>query len=82
MGWLTSLLLAPIVAPIKGMVFVAEQIAKQVDTELYDEDLVQQQLMELQLRFDLGEVAPGDYEQQEAALLARLNEIAMRQEEM
>lgn len=83
MGWLAALVLAPFTAPFKGLVLLSGQIAKQIETELYDEDAVRQQLVELQLRYELGEIDVAEYDQQEAELLARLNEIArLREAEM
>ena len=57
------------------MLWLARTIDDQARAELYDEDKVRGALAELELRLDLGEIAPDDYDAQEHALLQRLKEI-------
>ncbi len=75
MGLLGKLLALPVWAPIRGAFWVIEKITEQAESEYYDENRVQAELMELELRRDLGELDDETYEQAEDALLARLNEI-------
>lgn len=75
MGVLTGLLLLPITGPARGLLFVLEQIKERVDAEQLDEGLVEDDLMAISLRYELGEVSEADYFAQEAALLERLNAI-------
>jgi hypothetical protein len=72
MGLLLKLLTLPVTGPIEGVVWIAEKVAEQVDRELYDEDAIRGQLMELELRFDLGEISEEDYLKAEEILLDRL----------
>jgi hypothetical protein len=81
MGLLTNILLFPIIAPARGITFVLNAIADQANAELYSPDKVRQELMELQLRLELGEISEIEYTEQEAALLERLNAILAAQEE-
>jgi hypothetical protein len=79
MGFLTDLLTFPVLGPIKGVVWIAEKVAEQADRELYDEEAVRGQLMELELRYDLGEIGEEEYLAAEEALLERLKVIRERQ---
>lgn len=79
MGFLTDLLTFPVLGPIKSVVWVAEKVAEQAEKELYDEDAVRGQLMELELRYDLGEIGEEEYLEAEETLLERLRVIRERQ---
>jgi hypothetical protein len=81
MGWLLKVLALPVWAPVRGTMWLAEKIAGQAEREYYDEDAVRAQLMELELRLDLGEIDDEAYEQAEASLLERLAEIRKHWEE-
>ncbi|MEI7555747.1 gas vesicle protein GvpG [Candidatus Chlorohelix sp.] len=62
-------------SPYKGVMFVLEQIRKSVDSELYDETIWQQKLLDLQMRYDAGEVTQADYDAQEQQILEQLDLI-------
>jgi hypothetical protein len=79
MGFLTDLLTFPVMGPIKGIVWIAEKVNEQVEKELYDEDKVRGQLMEMELRLDLGEISEEEYLEVEEVLLERLRIIRERQ---
>lgn len=79
MGFLTGLLTLPVMGPIKGVIWIAEKVAEQAEKELYDEEAVRGQLMELELRYDLGEISEEEYLATEEALLAWLKVIRERQ---
>jgi hypothetical protein len=79
MGFLIDLLTFPVMGPIKGVTWIAEKVNEQVEKELYDEDAVRGQLMELELRYDLGEISEEEYPEAEEALLERLRVIRERQ---
>jgi hypothetical protein len=79
MGFLMDLLTFPVLGPIKGVIWIAEKVNEQAEKELYDEDAVRGQLMELELRYDLGEISEEEYMAAEEALLERLRVIRERQ---
>jgi hypothetical protein len=79
MGFLIDLLTFPVMGPIKGVVWIAEKVAEEADKKLYDEDTVRGQLMELELRLDLGEISEEEYLETEEVLLGRLRVIRERQ---
>ena len=75
MGLLFDILAFPLMGPIKGVTWIAEKIVEQADKELYSEDAIRGKLLELELRFDMGEIAEKDYNEGEEILL-RLLKIA------
>lgn len=75
MSILGSILLAPVLGPIEGVVWIAQTIENQARGEIYDEDKIRGALTELELRLDLGEIGIEDYEAQEEVLLQRLKEV-------
>jgi hypothetical protein len=78
MGLLLKLLALPVTGPAEALVWVAEKLSEQADKELYDEDKVRSQLMELEFRYDLGEVNEEEYMQSEQELLDRLKVVRER----
>lgn len=75
MGMLTKILTLPVMGPINGVTWIAGQMIEQAEREIYDEGAVRGKLMELELRYDLGEISEADYLAAEEVLLARLKEI-------
>jgi len=65
--------------PIKGITWIAEKIGEQADKEVYSEDAIRGKLLELELRFDLGEIAEKDYNELEETLLGMLRVARERQ---
>ena len=72
MSLLFDILAFPLMGPIKGISWIAEKIFEQADKELYSEDAIQGKLLELELRFDMGEIDEKDYNELEEKLLNRL----------
>ncbi len=72
MKFLVDLLTAPVTMPLKGLVWVAEKVAENAEDQLYDENRIRGQLMELELQLDLGEIDEEGYMEAEEALLDRL----------
>ena len=68
-----------LLAPVSGLKFILNQVQKVADQELNDESLIKHQLLELQMRLELGEVSDEDFREQEADLFARLRVIKARQ---
>lgn len=69
---LFDLLTLPLLGPISGIMWIGEQIQERVDSELDETENLSKQLLALQLAFDLGEVSEEDFEEQEEALLIRI----------
>jgi len=80
-GWLLKLLTLPVLGPIEGVTWIAKKVAEQADKELYDEEKVRGQLMELELKYDLREISEEEYLAAEEILLGRLRISRERQAE-
>lgn len=72
MGLFTNVVFAPAVGPLKGLLWLARVIEEQAERTLYDESLLRAALLELEQRFEAGEIDEADYEKEEEVLLARL----------
>lgn len=57
--------------PIRSLIKLGEKIQEEVDHELYDLSYIQQQLMELHMMYELGEIDDEVYEEREQELLRR-----------
>jgi hypothetical protein len=71
MGLISGLLTLPL-APVRGTVWLAERIQEQAEHELYDEDVIRSQLMELEEARQSGEYDEEDVAAAEDMLLERL----------
>ena len=80
MGLLTNLLFFPVTGPVAGIKWSLGKVQKVVEEELTDDAPIKQELMELQMRLELGDIDDAMYAQQEAALMARLREVRARRE--
>jgi Skp family chaperone for outer membrane proteins len=69
-----------LLAPIKGVKWVAEKLQDLADKELYDPEKIREELMTLQAKLDMGEMKEEDYTAREKELLERLTEIQKREE--
>jgi hypothetical protein len=78
MGWLLKLLTFPVMGPVEGLVWVAEKIAEQAETDFYSEPAIKGKLLELEMRYDLGEISEEDFYAAEEALLQVLRTIRER----
>ena len=75
MGLIGNILAAPVLGPIRGLLWLARTIEEQVNAELYDEDKIRGELTELELALDLKQIGLADYEAREEALLRRLKDV-------
>jgi hypothetical protein len=75
-GLITGLLTLPL-APVRGTIWLAEQLANVADAELYDEDKIRRELIELDVLEADGLLQADERRMREDELLARLS-IARR----
>ena len=68
--------------PVSGVIWLAEQIAGEVDRQFYDESAIRAELTELELRCDAEEITDEQYLRAEEALLDRLRASQKRNQEM
>ena len=73
MGLISGLLTLPL-APVRGTAWLAERIQEQAEQELYDEDVIRAQLMELEEARQSGEYDEEELAAAEDVLLERLLE--------
>lgn len=73
MGLISGLLTLPL-APVRGVGWVAGQLAEQAELELYDEARIQRELVALELAHDAGEIGEGELAEGVDGLLERLAE--------
>jgi hypothetical protein len=71
MGLISGLLLLPL-APVRGTVWIAEQLLEQAEGELNDEGTIRAQLMEIDRAREAGEIGEAEAAEAEDILLARL----------
>ena len=71
MGLISGLLTLPL-APIRGTVWLAEQIQEQAEAELYDESAIRNALLELEAARQAGTLDEEELAAAEDALIERL----------
>ncbi|MFZ6016280.1 MAG: gas vesicle protein GvpG [Nitrospirota bacterium] len=74
-------ILFPFLLPIKGMVWIGNKLKETAETEVTDESKVQEELLELQMRFEMGEVNEEEYKKKEGKILERLEAIRKYKED-
>jgi hypothetical protein len=85
LGLLSDLLLLPVMGPVRGLRFIAEQVKEEVDAELDPgrrAEQVQAELIRLSVQRDLGQISDDNYVAREAALLEQLNALQAGEENL
>jgi hypothetical protein len=75
MGLISSILLFPITGPVAGIRWTLGKVQRVAEEELTDDTGVKQELMELQMQLELGDIDDAEYVRREAELMQRLREI-------
>lgn len=70
-----DLLMSPVLGAPMAVHWLANKLSQEAEHELLDESRVRAELLELQGRYDLGEINDDEYDEQETALLKRLSAI-------
>ncbi|HKU55508.1 MAG TPA: gas vesicle protein GvpG [Gaiellaceae bacterium] len=79
MGIVTGLLTLPL-APVRGVAWIAEQLAAEAERELYGTaETLRRELSELQHERAFGQIDDAEYAERETALLTRLAELRRRE---
>ena len=79
--FLTDILTFPILGAPRMVHWVAKKIAETVEQDEMDEGKLQGELLELQMRYELGEIDDDEYAEQETAILDKLSAIRRAKEE-
>ncbi len=82
MGLLSNILFFPITGPVAGIRWSLRKVAQVVDEELTDDSSIKQELMELQMQLELGDIDDAEYVRREADLMARLREVRAWREKL
>ena len=75
MGLLAKLLFFPVAGPVAGIRWTLGQVQRVAEQELTDDTRIKNDLMELQLRLELGEIAEAEYSKAEAVLMQELRDV-------
>jgi Gas vesicle protein G len=71
MGLFKELVLLPL-APVRGTTWVAEQLAEEADRQLYDENQIKRELLQLEFDEEEGRISEAERRHKETELLERL----------
>jgi hypothetical protein len=75
MGLLTNIVFFPVTGPVAGIRWTLRKVAQVVDEELTDDTPIKQELMELQMQLELGDIDDAEYTRREAEVMKRLREV-------
>jgi hypothetical protein len=75
MGLITSILFFPVTGPVAGIRWALGKVQSVAEEELTDDSSVKQELMELQMLVELGDIDDAEYVRREAVLMQRLREV-------
>jgi len=68
-------LVFPLTIPLKGLFFIADRLRETAESEITDESKVYEELLELQMKFEMDEITDEEYERRETELMQRLEAI-------
>jgi hypothetical protein len=71
-----------LLSPISGFKFILRTLNRIAEEQYTDDAPLKEQLLELQVRLDSGEITEDDYVSEEARILRELREIQNRKREM
>jgi hypothetical protein len=74
-GLLSKVIFFPITGPVAGIRWSLNKVIQVAEEELTDDAPVKQELMELQMKLELGDITDDEYVEREAVLMARLREV-------
>lgn len=75
MGIISNILFFPVTGPVAGIRWALGKVQTVVEEELTDDSSVKQELMELQMLLELGDIDDAEYVRREASLMQRLREV-------
>ncbi len=75
MGLLSNIIFFPIMGPVKGIRWSLSHVQRVVEEELTDDEPVKQELLELQLQHEVGDIDDATYVEREAMIMQRLREV-------
>jgi hypothetical protein len=74
-------ILFPFLLPIKGVARIGEKVKEVAEMEFTDRSKVQEELLNLQMLFDMDEISEEEFKKKEEKLLDKLETIRKYEEE-
>ncbi|MGA2300484.1 MAG: gas vesicle protein GvpG [Candidatus Acidiferrum sp.] len=68
-----------LLAPVKGIMWLAEQVQKEANGQLFDPAAIKARLAEIQELYDSGMISETEFLKAEETLMARLNAAQERE---
>jgi uncharacterized protein YqgQ len=68
-----------LLAPVKGIMWLAEQVQKEANSQLFDAAAIKARLAEIQELYDSGMISEAEFLKAEEQLMARLNAAQERE---
>ncbi len=78
---LLDILLPQLMIPVRGVHWISSKLYETAEKELTDKGKIQQQLLELQMRYELDELDDEEYDRREKTLLDQLEAIRKYEQE-
>ena len=75
-----TIVTAPVVGPLKGVLWIVKTLAEHAEQELYNEDNIRKDLLRLEQQYELGKITLKEFENAESELLQRLNQARRMKE--
>src|SRR2546423_11965088 len=82
MGLISKVVFFPVTGPVAGIKWSLGKVQQVVEEELTDDGPVKQELMELQMQLELGDIDDDEYVRREGELMTRLREIRAWREQL
>jgi len=70
-----------LLSPLKFTVWIGKKLGESAYQEMTDESKIHEELLQLQMRYEVGEISEEEYEKEEAMLMERLEAIRKMKEE-
>ncbi len=67
--------------PVKGMVWIGSKLKTTAEEDATDEGRIQEQLLNLQMKFEMDEITEEEYDRRETQLMEKLEAIRKYKEE-
>jgi len=74
-GLLTNLLFFPVTGPVAGIKWVLGKVQQVAEEEITDDAPIKQDLMELEMLREVGDISDAEFVEREAQIMARLRDV-------
>ena len=70
-----------LLSPVSAVAWLGKQVQKQIEEERTNEGKIQEELMELQLLYEMEEITKEEYKEKETEIMQRLEAVRKYKEE-